>query len=90
MIADPTSLQRDYYARTAGQYDQMQVDPTDEHAIALAWMTALIEQRGYVGQDHLDLPAVPRVDQTRGIEHHDTVFQRKSRTGEHEATGILR
>ena len=40
-------LQRAYYARTASHYDQMQVDPADEHAIALAWMAALVEQRGY-------------------------------------------
>lgn len=42
-----TELQRAYYARTASQYDAMQVDPADEHAIALGWMAALVEQRGY-------------------------------------------
>lgn len=39
--------QRAYYARTAKSYDEMHVDPPDEHAIALAWMFGLIEQRRY-------------------------------------------
>lgn len=49
--AEPDSgniKQHDYYARTADSYDALQIDPADEHAIALAWMAALIEQRGYL------------------------------------------
>lgn len=41
-----SAIQASYYARTAGQYDDRHIDPADEHAIALGWMTALIEQRG--------------------------------------------
>jgi ubiquinone/menaquinone biosynthesis C-methylase UbiE len=37
--------QRAYYARTAASYDDSQVGDADEHAMALAWMAAMIEQR---------------------------------------------
>ena len=38
--------QRDYYKRSAAQYDSEQVHAGDEHAIALSWMAAMIEQQG--------------------------------------------
>lgn len=57
MTGDPTApaagdddglrRQREYYARTASDYDELHVRSDDEHAIALGWMTAMIEQRGY-------------------------------------------
>lgn len=47
MTVDATALQRQYDARTAGDYDAMQVHPNDEHGVALAWMAGLIEQHGY-------------------------------------------
>ncbi len=39
--------QREYYSRTARQYDDLQIDAGDEHAMALAWVAWLIETRGY-------------------------------------------
>lgn len=41
------ALQRAYYERTAQSYDTLQVDPADEHFMALAWMSAMIEQRQF-------------------------------------------
>jgi len=43
--AEPRLLQADYYARTAADYDAVQVAEADEHAVALGWLAALIEQR---------------------------------------------
>ncbi len=37
--------QREYYSRTAGSYDAEHVSPTDDQAIALVWMSGLIDQR---------------------------------------------
>jgi ubiquinone/menaquinone biosynthesis C-methylase UbiE len=35
-------IQRDYYKRTADEYDRMHVSGNDEHAFALTWLTAII------------------------------------------------
>lgn len=39
-------LQREYYARTAGAYDEMHIAELDEHQFALAWLSGLIEPLG--------------------------------------------
>lgn len=39
--------QMEYYTRTAASYDASQVDETDEHAMALGWLAALVAQRHY-------------------------------------------
>ena len=39
------AAQRAYYSRTAARYDELQIDPADEHAIALAFMSSMIDQR---------------------------------------------
>jgi SAM-dependent methyltransferase len=41
------AAQAQYYIRTGAQYDERQVDPMDEHANALGWIAALIDQRHY-------------------------------------------
>lgn len=46
-ISSEIQLQRDYYARTAGIYEDLHVQKDDEHYFALAWMAALIGQYGY-------------------------------------------
>lgn len=46
-ISSEIKLQRDYYARTAGVYEDLHVQEDDEHYFALAWMAALIGQYGY-------------------------------------------
>jgi ubiquinone/menaquinone biosynthesis C-methylase UbiE len=46
-ISSEIQLQRDYYARTAGIYEDLHVQEDDEHYFALAWMAALIRQYGY-------------------------------------------
>jgi len=40
-------IQAAYYATTASYYDVQHVDPVDEHAMALGWLAAVIEQRRY-------------------------------------------
>jgi SAM-dependent methyltransferase len=45
-IQSDVAAQRAYYSRTAAAYDAEHIDPADEHAVALAWMMSLIEQRG--------------------------------------------
>jgi ubiquinone/menaquinone biosynthesis C-methylase UbiE len=45
---DAIQAQRDYYRRTANEYDHVQISSDDEHAIALGWMVSLIEQKGYL------------------------------------------
>lgn len=46
-ISTEIKLQRDYYARTAGVYEDLHVQDDDEHYFALAWMAALIGKFGY-------------------------------------------
>lgn len=50
-MTDATSsakqAQDQYYARTGAHYDQLHVDPKDEHAKALGWLAALIDQYGF-------------------------------------------
>lgn len=46
-ISSEIKLQRNYYARTAGIYEDLHVQEDDEHYFALAWMAALIGQYGY-------------------------------------------
>jgi SAM-dependent methyltransferase len=41
------AAQAQYYIRTGAQYDELHVDPMDEHANALGWIAALIDQRQY-------------------------------------------
>lgn len=73
---DARQLQSGYYARTAADYDAMHVAEADEHAIALGWLAAMIEQRGYAsvldvgsgtGRVLRHLKRVPGLD-LRGIE----------------------
>ncbi len=40
-MTDPRDLQKDYYARTAASYDELHVDPDDEHYTALRYIEAL-------------------------------------------------
>lgn len=47
-IQEASALQSGYYARTASDYDAAHVHGDDEHAMALGWLAAMIEQRGYV------------------------------------------
>jgi SAM-dependent methyltransferase len=42
-MTDEVSIQRDYYRRTAHQYDQMHVAAEGEHEFALAFMLSMIE-----------------------------------------------
>jgi ubiquinone/menaquinone biosynthesis C-methylase UbiE len=42
------SLQAEYYTRTAALYDTVHVSEADEHAIALGWLAAMIQQRQIV------------------------------------------
>ena len=46
--SDDTALQREYYARTAAEYESAQFHEGDEHFLALGWMAALIAQRNYL------------------------------------------
>lgn len=46
-LSGEIAAQRDYYAQTAERYDELQIGPADEHALALGWMAAIIAQRGY-------------------------------------------
>lgn len=39
-------LERDYYADTAGRYDEMHVHADDEHSFALRFMISAIETLG--------------------------------------------
>jgi len=41
------SLQREYYQRTADQYDNMHMDGDAEHQMALAWLGALISKENH-------------------------------------------
>jgi ubiquinone/menaquinone biosynthesis C-methylase UbiE len=42
--SEPRRLQNCYYTRSAAVYDAAHVGEADEHAIALGWLTALIQQ----------------------------------------------
>ncbi len=44
---DARRVQADYYTRTALAYDAVHVDDADEHAMALGWLAALVEQRRF-------------------------------------------
>jgi SAM-dependent methyltransferase len=46
MSADPTAIQRAYYAATASAYDSTHVSKSDEHGFALAYMLAIAEHFG--------------------------------------------
>jgi ubiquinone/menaquinone biosynthesis C-methylase UbiE len=47
-LADPARAeQHAYYSRTGADYDAVHVDPLDEHANALGWLSALMAQRNY-------------------------------------------
>ena len=43
LMVDPVSIQRRYYEETATAYDRMHLSETDEHHIALGWLTSLIK-----------------------------------------------
>lgn len=45
-LSDPVSVQRDYYSRTASQYDEMHVDKVSEHDFALAFLIGMIDHLG--------------------------------------------
>jgi len=51
--AGSKQTQAQYYASTGAHYDRLHVDPKDEHAKALGWLAALIEQ--YAFQSVLDV-----------------------------------
>jgi len=40
-------LQRSYYARTAGDYEDLHVHQDDEHYFALAWLVSIISHYGF-------------------------------------------
>ncbi len=40
-MTDPRDIQKDYYARTAAAYDELHVDPDDEHYTSLRYIEAL-------------------------------------------------
>jgi SAM-dependent methyltransferase len=42
-MPDPVALQKEYYKRTAAEYDLMHVNENDEHSFALACMIGLID-----------------------------------------------
>jgi ubiquinone/menaquinone biosynthesis C-methylase UbiE len=74
--AGARELQADHYARTAAQYDGVHVAEDDEHAIALAWLAAFIEQREFssvldvgsgTGRALRRLKRIPGVE-VRGVE----------------------
>lgn len=46
-VNSEVELQRSYYARTAGVYEDLHVKNDDEHFFALAWLAALIGHYGY-------------------------------------------
>jgi ubiquinone/menaquinone biosynthesis C-methylase UbiE len=46
-LSPDAALQREYYSRTAADYEIAQFHDGDEHFIALGWMAAMIAQRGY-------------------------------------------
>lgn len=46
MDADAQRIQRQYYAQTATEYEELHMQPDDEHYFALAWMLACIDQLG--------------------------------------------
>lgn len=46
-LSHEIELQRDYYARTASEYEDMHVQGGDEHFFALAWLAALIRHYGF-------------------------------------------
>ena len=50
---DPIQIQRDYYAQSAGSYDQVHVSDDDDHAFALHWLSSLIS--AYSIQSVLDV-----------------------------------
>ena len=45
--ADAVAQQRDYYAQTAAAYDDMHLCEADEHAVAFAWLAALIRMHDF-------------------------------------------
>lgn len=47
MSADPTQLQRAYYAATAQNYDEMHVRDDDEHGFALAFLIGCVGHFGF-------------------------------------------
>lgn len=53
--SSPEQLQRDFYAATSATYDEKYVTPGDEHFVALAMISALIE--GYRYKSVLDVGA---------------------------------
>jgi ubiquinone/menaquinone biosynthesis C-methylase UbiE len=46
-LPSDVALQREYYSRTAADYETTQFHDGDEHFIALGWMAAMISQRNY-------------------------------------------
>jgi len=47
MSNEEVSKQRDYYRRTAGEYEAMHLAEGDEHYVALAFLSALITHHGF-------------------------------------------
>lgn len=43
---EPEAIQREYYARTAAEYDQMHVQPGDEHYVAARSISGLLSEYG--------------------------------------------
>jgi ubiquinone/menaquinone biosynthesis C-methylase UbiE len=41
---EPEAIQHDYYARTASRYDDMHVEPGDEHYVAATFISALLRE----------------------------------------------
>jgi ubiquinone/menaquinone biosynthesis C-methylase UbiE len=45
-MPDPAAIQREYYRRTAAQYDEMHVHSDGEHNFALSFMVSMIRYLG--------------------------------------------
>ncbi len=82
--SEARAAQTQYYTRTGAQYDELQIHPTDEHANALGWLAAVIDQRQYrsvldvgsgTGRALLYLKSRPSL-LLRGIEPSQTLRER--------------
>ena len=47
MNKSDTDIQREYYEKTALDYDQSHLDSDAEHIMALGWLTSIVESQGY-------------------------------------------
>lgn len=67
----PERIQHDFYTKTSERYDEMHVDPDDEHYTALSFISALIEGFGY--DSVLDVGAGTGRGVRRFIDRHPAI-----------------